>query len=59
MSKVSTSFHLYKGLRAHKAKIDLAYELFVSGESIRNTARQVHVSPSTIQRWNERFYRQF
>ncbi len=56
MSHSISSFQAYEGFRAQRAKVDLAFQLFISGESIRRTARQVQVSPSTIQRWNERFY---
>ena len=47
---------VYQGFRAQRAKVELAFELFIAGESIRKTARRVQVSPSTIQRWNERFW---
>ena len=52
----SLSIHSYEGFRVQKSKIDLAFQLFISGESIRRTARKVKVAPSTIQRWNDYFY---
>lgn len=48
--------HSFIDFRSQKAKVDLAFQLFIAGESIRRTARQVRVAPSTIQRWNEVFY---
>lgn len=46
---------LQQQFRVQKEKIDLAFQLFLAGESIRRTARQVRVAPSTIQRWNDYF----
>ncbi|MBI5414884.1 helix-turn-helix domain-containing protein [Candidatus Peregrinibacteria bacterium] len=42
---------IYFRLRSPKEKIDLALMLFESGKSVREIAREVKVSPSTVQRW--------
>ena len=46
---------MYYGLRAPKEKIDRALRLYDEGKSVREIAREVGVSPSTVQRWSARF----
>ena len=50
------TMQLQQQFRVQKEKVDLAFQLFLAGESVRRTARQVRVAPSTIQRWNDYFY---
>ncbi len=46
---------LYFGLRVSREKIELALVLYEAGRSVREIAREVQISPSTVQRWKSIF----
>ena len=43
------------GLRTEYGKINLARVLLEEGSSVRFVAKELRVSPSTVQRWKKRF----
>ena len=45
---------VHYGFRSDKTKIALVLEFLNGGGSIRKAAREVQVSPSTVQRWQRR-----
>jgi transposase-like protein len=51
---VSHRFEIQYGLRTEETVINTAIKMMRQGFSIRKTAKEVQVSPSTIQRWRLR-----
>lgn len=45
----------YYGLRSDREKIEQALNLLAAGKSVRKVAKEVSVSPSTVQRWKAKF----
>lgn len=59
MTWVAHRQHVRFGLRTDYEKFQRAEYFLKSGMTIRKTAREINVSPSTIHRWKSKFSKSF